>query len=99
MDEIIAEAACETKLGPTTGPREKCFTRFQTHFNSLSREEKEEIRRNAVAARSIVGIEDDVTRDFFEATRSFFEQFESECDSYKRGDFKEFARLVMVNNK
>ncbi|QQP55780.1 Hypothetical protein FKW44_000226, partial [Caligus rogercresseyi] len=40
---------------------------------------------------AFVSAEDAVTHEFLEATKSFFTNY---CDSYQRGDNKEFARLV-----
>ena len=38
--EIIMGAAITLKLGPTSDPREKGFTKFEKHFNNLTEEEK-----------------------------------------------------------
>ena len=81
------------KLGPTTGPREKYFARFETHFNGLTKDAKEAIRSDANARLGMVGAEDEVTRDFLEATKSFFASYSG---AYQRGDYKEFAGLIKV---
>ena len=38
--EIIMGAAIALKLGPTSGPREKYFTKFEKYFNNLTEEKK-----------------------------------------------------------
>ena len=91
--ELLMEAAVAEKLGPTTGPREKYFARFESYFNNLTEEEREVIRTNAADRRPLVGDEDEVTREFMEATKSFFANY---GNSFQRGDYKEFARLVKV---
>ena len=42
--ELLMEAAVAEKLGPSSGPREKYFARFETYFNGLTEEEREAIR-------------------------------------------------------
>ena len=96
--DLLMEAAVVEKLGPTTGPREKTFTTFETYFNSLSKEEKEEISAEAADRVGQVSPEDEVTRDFFEATKAFFTNFMEEERPFQRGDYLEFARLIMVSN-
>ena len=91
--ELLMEAAVVDKLGPTSGPREKYFARFETYFNGLTREEKEVIRSDADARLGIVGAEDEVTREFLEATKAFFASYSG---MYQRGDYKEFAGLIKV---
>ena len=91
--ELIMEAAVAEKLGPTSGPRKKYFARFQTYFNDLAEEEKEAIRLDAPNHLRQVGDEDDVTREFLDATKAFFSTF-VEC--YQRGDYLEFSRLIKV---
>ena len=91
--ELLMEAAIVEKLGPTTGPTEKYFARFQSYFNSLETAEKEVIRAEANGRLAFVAPEDEVSREFLEATKAFFANY---GDSYQRGDYMEFARLVKV---
>ena len=93
--DILAELAVEVKLGPSSGPREKYFARFESNFNSLTEEEKETIRVDAPNHIGIVAAEDGITRQFLDATRSFFSQFMAEARPFQRGDYLEFARLIM----
>ena len=95
--DLLMEAAVVEKLGPTTGPREKTFPTFETFFNSLSEEEKAEIKAEAADRVTQVAPEDEVTRDFFEATKAFFTNFMAEERPFQRGDYLEFARLIMVS--
>ena len=81
------------KLGPTSGPREKYFARFQTYFNNLEEEEKETIRLDAPNRLGLVAAHDDVTREFLEATKAFFSAF---TGGYQRGDYLEFSCLIKV---
>ena len=92
------EAAVATKLGPSTGPREKYFTRFATYFNSLDQEEKEKIYAEAADRIKLLAAEDEITRQFIEATKSFFSQFMAENNEFQRGDYLELARLIMVGS-
>ena len=87
------EAAIVEKLGPTTRPREKYFARFESYFNALSEDDREAIRTGASDRKEFVADEDEVTREFLEATKTFFANY---GDSFQRGDYKEFARLVKV---
>lgn len=87
------EAAIVDKLGPTSGPTEKYFARFKIYFNGLTKEEKEVIRAEAKNRLPLVAAEDEVTREFLDATKAFFSQF---GESYQRGDYLEFARLIKV---
>jgi hypothetical protein len=41
--DLLMEAAIVEKLGPTSGPREKYFAKFETYFNTLEKEEKAKI--------------------------------------------------------
>ena len=41
--ELLLEKAIAVKLGPSSGPREKYFARFESFFNSMNNEEKEKI--------------------------------------------------------
>ena len=94
--ELLLEKAIAVKLGPSSGPREKYFARFESFFNSMNDEEKEKIRTDAPTRRNLLSAEDDVTREFFESTRSFFSDFMSEANGFQRDDYLEFARLIMV---
>ena len=91
--DLLMEAAVVEKLGPTSGPREKYFARFEAYFNGLKEEEKEEIRSGAGDQLTMIAAEDDVTREFCDATKTFFSSF---TGAYQRGDYYEFARLVKV---
>ena len=93
--ELLIEAAIVQKLGPTSGPTEKYFLRFQTYFNDLSKEQKEVIAEEAKGRIAFVAAEDEVTRDFLEATNAFFANY---GDKYQRGDYMEFARLIKVSS-
>ena len=93
------EAAVLEKLGPSSGPREKYFARFETYFNSLSKEEKEEIRARATDRRQMVAPEDDVTREFFKATKAFFDGFATGSKDFPRGDYFEMAWVIRVRKK
>ena len=88
------ETAIVEKLGPTSGPTEKYFARFQSYFNGLSKEEKEVIAAEAKGRVAFVAAEDEVTREFLEATKAFFANY---GDTYQRGDYQEFARLIKVS--
>ena len=91
--ELLMEAAIVEKLGPTSGPTEKYFARFESYFNGLTKEEKEVIQTEAHGRIAFVSAEDAVTREFLEATKAFFANYGG---SFQRGDYKEFARLVKV---
>ena len=96
-EELVCECAIEDKLGPTSGPTEKYFTRFEAYFNKLSTEEREAIRADAVSRRdNLLRAEDDVTREFMESTRAFFTAFMSQANGFQRDDYREFARMIMV---
>ena len=94
--ELLLQAAMEQKMGPTSGPREKYFTRFEEYFNSLSEEEVEEIRVDAPSRLGLFSSEDDVTKEFLESTKTFFTTFMSEANGFQRDDYLEFANLIMV---
>ena len=94
--ELLLGAAMTEKLGPTSGPREKYFVRFESFFNSLSKEEVEEIRRQAPSRVALFSPEDDITREFLESTRVFFSSFMAESNGFQRDDYLEFARMIMV---
>ena len=96
--ELVLEKAITVKLGPTSGPREKYFARFESYFNTLEKDEKEKIRGEAPTRLNLLSAEDDVTRECFEATRTFFTNFTKEANGYQRNDYKEFAELIMVRN-
>ena len=85
------------KLGPTFGPREKYFVRFEAYFNALTKTEVEEIRSQATERIALFSPEDDVTREFLESTKAFFTSFMAESNGFQRDDYLEFARMIMVN--
>ena len=94
--EILLQAAIVAKLGPSSGPTEKYFARFQEYFNSLTEEEVEEIRLNASSRADFLKEEDDVTREMLDATREFFRSFMSKSNGFQRDDYLEMACLIMV---
>ena len=95
--ELLLHAAVVEKLGPTSGPSEKYFTRFQTYYNALSDEEKEKIKGEALQqAINLLAPEDDITAEFKEASTSFFSAFATADHSYDRGDYKECSLLIRV---
>ncbi|QQP52276.1 Hypothetical protein FKW44_004381 [Caligus rogercresseyi] len=79
------------KLGPTSGPTEKYFARLASYFNGLIKEVKKVIKTEAHDRIAFVSAKDAVTHEFLEATNLFFANY---GNSYQRGDYKEFARLV-----
>ena len=94
--ELLLHGALTQKLGPTSGPSEKYFTRFQSYFNSLAKEEVEKVRVEATACVGLLSPEDEVTREFMESTKAFFTGFMQESRGFQRDDYREFARLIMV---
>ena len=94
--DLVVEAAVVEKLGPTSGPTEKYFSRFEAYFNSLTKEEKVEISAEGPTRIAQVAPEDDVTREFLDATKTFFSDFMAQENAFQRGDYLEFARLIMV---
>ena len=94
--EILLQTAMTEKLGPTTGPTEKYFDRFQSYFNSLSTEEFEEIRLGASSCFEFLSPTDDLGKEFFECTRVFFTDFMAKRNGFRRDDYRELARLIMV---
>ena len=95
--DLMMEAAIVAKLGPTSGPTEKYFARFEAYFNSLDSETKSQILKNASVALDVLSVEDSLVEEFRDATREFFRQFMSKPNSFQRGDYLELARLVTVN--
>jgi hypothetical protein len=96
--ELIAAAAVALKLGPSSGPKDKVFGRFEQWFNSLTEEEIEEIVAEAASRIELLAPEDEVTHDFQSRSREFFANFfaASSTSGFQRGDYLEFARIVMV---
>ena len=94
--ELLLGAAMTEKLGPTSGPCEKYFMRFEVYFNALTKEEAEEIRLGASQRASLLSPEDEVTKEFIESTRAFFSSFMAEKRGFQRDDYLEFARMIMV---
>ena len=86
-----------SRVGPTSGPCEKYFARFETFFNALSEEEKAESVSESPRHFQLLEPEDQVTRDLREATRVFFTEFLARENGDLRGDYKELAHLVMVS--
>ena len=72
--DLLVEAAVVEKLGPTSGPTEKYFSRFEAYFNSLTKEEKVEISAEGPTRVAQVAPEDEVTREFLDATKTFFSE-------------------------
>ena len=81
------------KLGPSLGPTEKYFERFQTYFNSLSRDEREGIRLGASSCVEWLSPTDDITKEMF------FSHFIAKSNGFQRDDYRELARLIMVGTK
>ena len=71
--ELVLHEALTQKLGPTSGPTEKYFARFESYFNSLKKEEVEEIRMAATARLELLSPEDEVTAEFFESSSLLYE--------------------------
>ena len=94
--ELVLHEALTQKLGPTLGPTEKYFTRFESYFNSMKKEEVEEIRKGATARLNLLSPEDEVTKEFFESSHAFFANFMSKSNGFQRDDYGEFAHLIMV---
>ena len=94
--DLLMEAAVVEKLGPTSGPREKYFAKFETYFNSLEEADKNTIVREAIDRIEIFAPEDEVTRSFQAATKAFFINFMVSEPSFQRRDNLEFAHLVML---
>ena len=94
--DLLLEAAIVSKLGPTPGPKEKYFSKFKSYFNTLSDEEKEKIVTEAAAHIGLLTPEDDVTKEFHARSKAFFTEFMASDNSFQRGDYLEFARIVMV---
>ena len=96
--EILLQAAMTEKLGPSSGPTEKYFERFQTYFNSLSTDDREAIRKEA-SSSTYLKPEDDFSEELFQSTRDFFADFMARKNGFQRDDYREFANLIMVRTK
>ena len=94
--DLLMEAAVVEKLGPTSGPREKYFAKFETYFNSLDEEEKAKIAAESTERIGLVSPEDDVTRQFHAEATAFFTEFLAQDNAFQRGDYQELARLITV---
>lgn len=92
----MIEAAIKEKMGPTSGPTESYFSRFGTYFNELDDKDKDDIVRDANIALNLLSVEDGLVKEFRDATRAFLIQFMAKKNSFQRGDYLEFARIVMV---
>ena len=97
--EILLQTAMTEKLGPSSGPTEKYFERFQTYFNSLSTDEREGIRLGASSCVEWLSPTDDITKEMFGSTREFFSHFMAKSNGFQRDDYRELARLIMVGTK
>jgi trans-2-enoyl-CoA reductase len=95
--ELEFEAATKDKLGPTSGPKEKYFSRFEEYFNKLSEAEKEDILKDAADKIRLLAPEDDLKREFQIRVKNFFTEFTA-SSSFQRGDYQEFCRIVMVRH-
>jgi hypothetical protein len=97
--EILFEASFASKFGPTSGPKEKFFARFETFFNSLMEDQLADIINEGAERIRLLAPEDDLTREFQARVKNFFTEFLASSSSFQRGDYQEFARLVMVSKE
>ena len=97
--EILLQAAMAEKLGPSSGPTEKYFERFQTYFNSLSMDDREGIRLGASSCAEYLSPTDDVGKEMFKSTQDFFSHFMAKSNGFQRDDYCKLACLIMVGTK
>ena len=90
-------AAITLKLGPTSGPREKYFTKFEKYFNNLTEEEKEHILEDANEKVKLLAPKDEVTSEFHQRVKKLFSSFFETKHSFQREDYLELARIVLVS--
>ena len=95
--EIIMGAVITLKLGPTSRPREKYFTKFEKYFNNLTEEEKAHILEDANEKVKLLASKDKVTSEFHQKVKKLFSSFFETKHSFQRGDYLELARKMLVS--
>jgi hypothetical protein len=91
------EITTTSKFGPTSGPKEKYFSRFEKYFNSLTDDQLQEIVSESADRIRFFAPEDDLTREFQIRVKNFFAEFRSSNTSFQRGDYLEFSNVLMVS--
>ena len=93
--ELIYGDACKVFF-PTEGPKESLYARFEKFWATLSDEDIEAIKREAVERRKEVAPSDDLTKEWAKQVLALLSFLFSLDHGFQRGDYLGLARLVLV---
>ena len=94
--ELIYGDACKVFF-PTEGPKESLYARFEKFWATLSDEDIELIKREAVERRKEVAPSDDLTKELAKRILALLSFLFSLDHGFQRGDYLGLARLVQVS--
>ena len=93
--ELIYGDACKVFF-TTEGPKDSLYARFEKFWATLTDEDIEDIKREAVKRRKEVAPSDDLTKELAKRVLALLALLFSLDHGFQRGDYLEVARLVQV---